>query len=631
MRVIGTAGHVDHGKSTLVQALTGIHPDRLKEEREREMTIDLGFAWFTLPNGEEIGIVDVPGHRDFIENMLAGIGGIDAVLFIIAADEGIMPQTREHLAILNLLQIPAGVIALTKTDLAPDPHWLDLIEEDVRQTLRGTILDSAPIVRVSARKNTGVSELVQAIQGCLSQRLPRPNLNRPRLPIDRVFTMSGFGAVVTGTLSEGALTLGEEVEILPTGLRGRVRGLQSHKRKVQVAQPGSRVAVNIAGIDYTQIERGNVLAQPGQYQTTRRVDVTFHLLPEASQPLLHNTHVKFFLGATETIARVRLLGSEELQPGSEAYLQLELQNPIVALRADRYILRRPSPGETIGGGSILDPHPAARHKRFDTAILERLDTLHQGDSSQLVLQTLHLLGSATLRDLTARAAIPEDLLQTALASLLEQGRVIPLETGLPNAEGLLITAEDWHTQRTALMDELQHWHQTNPLRRGIPREELKSRVKLPARWFNLLLRDLIAAGEVRDLNPLLARNDHQIQFTARQQEQVDRLHRRFEATPFSPPTLKECHAEIGEDLCQALLDMGAWVQVSPEIIFRVQDYQKMRRIIEQFLIQHTTATVAELRDALQTTRKYILPLLEHLDAIGFTARAGDYRRLNTKS
>jgi selenocysteine-specific elongation factor len=308
MRVLGTAGHVDHGKSTLVEALTGTHPDRLKEEREREMTIDLGFAWFQLPNGEEVGIVDVPGHRDFIENMLAGVGGIDAALFVVAADEGVMPQTREHLAILDLLHIDGGVVALTKIDLVDDPDWLELVEEDVRRVLAGTVLETARLVRVSARTGEGIPELVTALEETLSGRLARPDLGRPRLPVDRVFTIAGFGTVVTGTLSDGRLRIGDEVEVLPSKIRGRVRGLQTHKRKEEAAVPGSRTAVNISGVTLDQIKRGEVVAHPGDYHPTRRLDVRLRLLPDASSPVRHNTEVKLYLGAAEVVARLRLLG-----------------------------------------------------------------------------------------------------------------------------------------------------------------------------------------------------------------------------------------------------------------------------------------------------------------------------------
>jgi selenocysteine-specific elongation factor len=303
MHVIGTAGHVDHGKSTLIEALTGIHPDRLQEEREREMTIVLGFAWLTLPNGEEIGIVDVPGHRDFIENMLSGIGAIDAALFIVAADEGVMPQTREHLAILDLLQIQGGVIALTKTDLVEDADWLDLVEADVRETLAGTVLADAPLVRVSARNGKGLQELVQVLEEILSEKLPRPDLGRPRLPVDRVFTMSGFGTVATGTLSDGHLSVGDDVVILPQGVRGRIRGLQTHKRKESTAIPGSRTAINISGVDMDQIQRGDIITHPGTYNASRRLDLYFRLLKDVNQPVRHNMEVKLFIGASEVLGR----------------------------------------------------------------------------------------------------------------------------------------------------------------------------------------------------------------------------------------------------------------------------------------------------------------------------------------
>ena len=343
MRVIGTAGHVDHGKSTLVAALTGINPDRLKEEQIREMTIDLGFAWVMLPDGEDVGVVDVPGHRDFIENMLSGVGGIDAVLFVVAADEGVMPQTKEHLAILDLLQIQGGVIALTKVDLIDDAEWLDLMELDVRDAVQNTVLEEAPILRVSARTGEGLEQLKQTLAVQLAERPPRFDLGRPRLPVDRVFSISGFGTVVTGTLLDGVLHPGDEVEILPAGVRGRVRGLQNHKRKVETAFPGSRTAVNISGVEVDQIHRGNVVSKPGLYKLTRRLDVHFSLLKDVSTPMRHNTRVKFFLGSAEVSARVRLLGLDELLPGQVGWLQIETEEPVVTVRGDRYILRRPLP------------------------------------------------------------------------------------------------------------------------------------------------------------------------------------------------------------------------------------------------------------------------------------------------
>ncbi len=350
MRVIGTAGHVDHGKSTLIHALTGVHPDRLKEEQERQMTIDLGFAWMSLPDGESMGIVDVPGHRDFIENMLAGIGGVDAALLVIAADEGPMPQTREHLAILDLLEIEKAVVALTKIDLAQDEAWLDLVKEDITGLLGKTRLAASPIVAVSPITGQGLDDLIQALAEMLRESSARPDLGKPRLPIDRVFTLSGFGTVVTGTLVDGGFEVGQQIEILPGALNARIRGLQTHRSKIDRAVPGSRVAANLSGIDVHQLERGDVMTLPGAFSSTTLIDVQVRLLKEAGLALRNNQEVKFFIGSAHRMATARLLGTEMLHPGEAGWLQLKLQKPIVAARGDHFILRRPSPSATLGGG-----------------------------------------------------------------------------------------------------------------------------------------------------------------------------------------------------------------------------------------------------------------------------------------
>src|SRR5579863_9287516 len=326
MSCIGTAGHVDHGKSTLVKALTGIDPDRLVEEKERGMTIDLGFAWLTLPNGREVSIVDVPGHEGFIKNMLAGVGGIDAALLVIAADEGVMPQTREHLAILDLLRVPRGVVALTKADLVDD-EWLALVREEAQEVLQPTTLVGAPIIAVSAITRQGIPALLAALEQMLVEAEQRQNIARPRLPVDRVFTMTGFGTIVTGTLLDGSFQIGQEVEILPRGLKTRVRGLQTHRHSVISAQPGNRVAINVANVARTEIARGDVVALPGQLRSTMLVDARIQLLSDAPRPLEHNMQVDFYSGAQEIPARVRLLDTEELLPGKSAWGQLRLSRP----------------------------------------------------------------------------------------------------------------------------------------------------------------------------------------------------------------------------------------------------------------------------------------------------------------
>ncbi len=632
MRVLGTAGHVDHGKSTLIAALTGVHPDRLKEEQAREMTIELGFGWLTLPNGEEIGIVDVPGHRDFIENMLSGIGGIDAALLVIAADEGVMPQTKEHLAILDLLQIPAGIIVLTKIDLAPDPAWLDLVETDIRAAVSGTVMSQAPIVRVSAKTQTGLDALLSTLESLLQQKPARLDLNRPRLPIDRVFSMSGFGTVVTGTLLDGQLALGDEVEIVPSRQKGRVRGLQTHKKKEDRAVPGSRTAVNISGIDAESVRRGEVLIHPNQYQPTRRVDAHFHLLKEVSSSLRHNSEVKFFVGASETLATLRLLGTEELDPGEEAWVQLELRDPVVTVRGDRYILRRPSPSETLGGGVIVDHQPQGRHKRFDEEVLRSLESLIQGTPADVLFEAALALNIASLKEVVTRSRLAEENAEIALKELLEAGSLVPLEEGTPSfsSDLLVIALPHWNALRDKTLQIVESYHKTYPLRRGIPREELKSRLKLSARAFNTLIKKLITDHWLTDYSTLLARPAHEVTFDSSQQAQIRALMRKFERNPYSPPTVKECEAEVGEEVLNALVESGELITVSLDVTFRRQDYDLMADRIKKEIEQKGKITLAETRTLFNTSRKYAQALLEHLDATGITVRDGDFRTLRKK-
>ncbi len=629
MRVIGTAGHVDHGKSTLIAALTGVHPDRLKEEQNREMTIDLGFGWLTLPSGEEIGIVDVPGHRDFIENMLAGVGGIDAALLVIAADEGVMPQTREHLAILDLLGIPSGVVALTKTDLTPDAEWLDLVTSDIRALLRGTVLADAPIVPVSAKSGVGLDELVQTLAQVLQATTPRLDHGRPRLPIDRVFSMAGFGTVVTGTLIDGSLEVGEEVEVLPSGRRGRVRGLQTHKKKVERAVPGSRTAINLSGIAVDEIRRGEVVTRPNQYQPTRRVDVAVRLLRNVSQPLKHAAEVKVFLTTAETMARVRLLNADELVPGVEGWVQLELRDPLVAVRGDRIILRRPSPSETLGGGVIIDPHPKSRHKRFDQRVTQSLETLARGAPTEVLLEAALSLGPAPVKQVLAHSQLNGDMAAAALNDLLSQGRLIWLEesgsTWTPDS--LVVPAVTWKALQEKALRLITEYHRMFPLRRGMPREELKSKLSISAQVFQALLAGGLAAGLLKEEGTAISLAEHRIAFRPEQQAKVQALLRRFAERPFAPPSLKECEAEVGQEVLRALLEVGELIAVSPEVVFRKADYDGMVERIRAAIQKRGTITLAEVRDLFGTSRKYAQALLEYLDSIGVTVRQGEARHL----
>ncbi len=629
MRVIGTAGHVDHGKSTLIQALTGTHPDRLKEEQEREMTIDLGFAWWSLPDGEEVGVVDVPGHRDFIENMLAGVGGIDAALFVVAADEGVMPQTREHLAILDILQIQSGVVALTKIDTVADEEWLDLVEEELIQVFSGTVLENAPIVRVSAKTGKNIEALQTALQEVLSRSPHRPDLGRPRLPIDRVFTIAGFGTVVTGTLVDGHLSIGDEVVVIPGTMKGRVRGLQTHKRKEERALPGSRTAVNISGIDLQDVQRGQVVAYPDTFVETRRMDVEFRLLADVSRPLEHNTEVKLFVGAAEMIARVRLIGVEKLLPGETGWLQLELVQPVVAARGDRYILRRPSPGETLGGGVVLDPQPKRRYKRFSASILDRLKALSKGSPEEVLLQALITLGAAPFEQLKKVANLEASIIDQAVEALLASGQMVVLDGDAHQLrpKSWVASRADWEQGKLKYLEILSDFHKKNPLRLGMPTEEIKSRIKITPRLFSAVADRLSEKGEVVVAGALARLPDHQVEFAPKDQAKVDRLLERFSSAPFSPPTIKDSVQEIGEDLYQALVALGILVPVSAEVVFRAEDLDRAVSDVKGLAEQHGSFTLAQARDHWNTTRRYVQDLLEYLDRQGITVRIGDGRKI----
>lgn len=615
MRVIGTAGHVDHGKSTLVRRLTGIDPDRLKEEKARAMTIDLGFAWFDLPSGETIGIVDVPGHRDFIENMLAGVGGIDAVILVIAADEGIMPQTREHLAILDLLDIQQGVIALTKTDLIDDDDWLALVEQDIRDALADTTLIHAPIIRVSAHTGYGIQQLIDQLSSLLVTLPPHMDSGQPRMSIDRIFTISGFGTVVTGTLLGGSLRTGAEVELQPNGLRGRIRSLQSYRQSVDVAQPGSRVAVNLTGVDKQLIARGHVLTYPAMLHATQRVDAWFRHLPDASRPLKHHAQVKLFVGAAETTARVRLLADEILPPGSESWIQLQLDHPLALARIDRFILRCPSPSETIGGGIIVNPHPERRWKRFQPEIINRLDMQLHGSSTDRIIQ---IVSHEPLKrpGIQQKSGLSASEVDAALQQAVQANQIIEL----PDQQ--FLAAVTFQRLLQTLQQMIADYHARAPLHSGMPREQLRSQLGIKQNLFTALLQ---AASQVVIEGNTVRLDDHSIRFTAQQEKQIADLMNLINQQPFSPPSYQQAAQQVGEEILIALIQRGDLIQVQADVIFSAAAYQTLTEAVHRIIEQTGEVTTAALRDEFTTSRKYAIALLEHLDQIGVTRRVGDVR------
>jgi selenocysteine-specific elongation factor len=621
MFVIGTAGHVDHGKSTLVRALTGIDPDRLQEEKDRGMTIDLGFAWLALPSGREVSIVDVPGHERFIKNMLAGVGGIDLALLVVAADESVMPQTREHLAILDLLQVRSGLVAVTKRDLV-DEEWLELVIAEVEETLRPTTLAGAPILPVSAATGEGLDELVAEIDRLLETTPAREDRGRPRLPIDRVFTIAGFGTIVTGTLLDGHLRAGQEVEILPRGLRSRVRGLQTHRHKVETAEPSSRTAVNLGGLATTDLVRGDVLTTPGWLRPSAAVDVRLRAVAGLPKPIRHNARVTFHTGSAEVPGRVRLLDTQELEPGASAWAQVKLDGPVAVIKGDSFVIR--SPETTLGGGVIIEPI-ARRHRRFQPATLDRLATLEKGSPAEVVAQTLRQIEPAELRQVIERAGLDAPVARAAIAELLASGDLVAFSNaaGDPAPNTNLITLAGWRALVERARAAVAAYHGQFPLRSGMPREELKSRLRLQPRIFNEVAARLVAEGEIVEAGVNVHLPDHRVALTPRQQDTVDSFLAALAADPYSPPTDHPPEPE----LLNALAEQRRIVRVGEGVFFAAAAYDEMVARIRAHLAEHGKITVAEVRDTFNTSRKYALALMEHLDEAKVTRRIGDERVL----
>lgn len=645
MSCIGTAGHVDHGKSTLVTALTGIDPDRLAEEKARGMTIDLGFAWLHLPSGREVSVVDVPGHESFIKNMLAGVGGIDVALLVIAADEGVMPQTSEHLAILDLLQVRSGVVALTKSDLV-DSDWLELVTEEVREALAHTTLADAPILPVSAITGAGLPELRAALDAALDRAEARRDLGRPRLPVDRVFTVTGFGTVVTGTLQAGSLRAGQEIEVLPSGLRARIRGLQAHKHAVEEGAPGGRLAVNLAGLAKQDLRRGDVVTLPGRYRATTALDVRLDVLASAPRAIAHNAHLDLYLGAAEVEARVLLLEGESIEPGESGWAQLRLAHPIVAAHGDRFILRVPSPSLTVGGGVIVEPW-ARRHRRRDASVVARLELLARGDPEEVVLAALGPQkataakgagnGSKTkatgigrsAAEVAATTGLPDDLVAGALSGLRERSQAREIGTRWYGAER-------WEAIEHDGVRILAQYHAEYSLRSGMPREEWRARLGLGAAEAADVVAALAREGVLAETSAggrgaFLRLPDHEAKPTPEQERALAAILTRFRADPFAPPTRAEVEDAIGPELTAALLERGTLVKLSDTILLESAAYDEMLRRIVGHLRAHGTLTVAEARDLLGTSRKYMVAIFEHLDAKHITSRKGDDRVLGPRA
>ncbi len=626
--VVGTAGHIDHGKTSLVKTLTGTDTDRLPEEKARGITIDLGFAFLEDPGGPTIEIVDVPGHERFVKNMLAGVGGIDLVMLVIAADEGVMPQTREHLAICSLLHIKSGLVALTKTDLV-EPDWIELVQDDVRSLLEPTFLAGCPIVPVSVKTGAGLQELRAALAALARSVPPKPSDETPRLPIDRVFTVRGFGTVVTGTLTAGTLCLDDRVEVYPRGVGSKVRGLQVHGRAVERASAGQRTAVNLQSVERAAVERGDVVAPPGALLPTLLTDATLELLEDAPRPLKRRDRVRFHVGTQEVMARVLLIDREQLEPGQTSYGRFRLEAPIVALPGDRFVIRSYSPIITIGGGALLDIAPP-RFKRKAPALLAHLGLLEKGSPAEIVEEHLKQAGAAGVRaaDLRPRTPFGPERLRELLDELVKGGAIVPVD-------------REWYLHREAnerlraqTLGLLEAFHADNPLRAGISREELRSRAgNAQERVFAQLLTSLEAEGVIRTEKDQVRLASHAIRLTPEQQRVVSGLDAEFLRAGAAPPSPEEALSRLGvkgtdrHDLFQLLVAERRLVRVKESLYFHVDALEAIQGKLVAYLRQKKEIGPAEMKDLLGVTRKYAIPLMEYFDGQRITVRQGERRVL----
>jgi len=623
--VLGTAGHIDHGKTALVRLLTGVDTDRLKEEKERGISIDLGFASLTLPDGTECGLVDVPGHERFVKNMLAGVGGIDAVLLVIAADEGVMPQTREHLDIIRLLEIHRGVVVLTKSDLV-EPEWLDFVTEEVREYLLDGPLAHLPIIPVSSKSGTGREELLSTLAGILKDLPERPSDRPARLPIDRVFSVEGFGTVVTGTLWQGTLRPGDRMVVEPGGLMTRVRSVQVHGQDVEEARAGQRTAVALHGIGKSAIERGHWVVAPDSVTPSHMVDARIRLVSDAAKPLMNRQRIRFHLGASEILGRVVLLERDELAPGESAMAQIRLEGPVVAERGDHFVLRSYSPQRAIGGGVIVLPNPD-KHRRHDATTVARLEIEEEGGPLERASQTLAgFTAAADVARVAHAAGLEPGTAGEALDALAEQGRAWHLD------DGRFLAASVGEHLTTRLLEATRAWQGVSPYRWGLGRGDLKSQLPRdvdPALFDHLTAR-LLAAGKLFQREDRFRADSELSALGERESSKLARVRSAIAAGANSPPTVKELETELamGGALVEILASLtaeGELVKVAADFYYPRTTLESMAVGLKGFFSERSEMRVADLKDLFGISRKHAVPVLEYFDRLGVTRRLGDVR------
>ncbi|MGB9441857.1 MAG: selenocysteine-specific translation elongation factor [Desulfobacterales bacterium] len=629
--ILGTAGHIDHGKTSLIKAMTGTDTDRLKEEKERGITIELGFAALDLPGGQHLGIVDVPGHEKFIKNMVAGVTGIDIVVMIIAADEGVMPQTREHMEICTLLGVRHGLVAMTKIDLV-DEEWMELALEDIRDFSQGTFLENSPVLPVSSVSGQGIPELIEALAEIAREIPPRPPSSLFRLPIDRVFTMKGFGTVITGTLVSGKVTVGDTIMIYPSRITSKVRGIQVHNKSADSAEAGMRTAINFQGLDKAAVQRGEVLSSPNALITSYMADLSFHYLASNKKPLKNRTLVRLHTGTSEVLGHLILLEQEELPPGQTAVAQIRLDAPVAIVKDDRFVIRSYSPIRTIGGGQVLNPTPQ-KHKRLKPDIIRGLQHLTDEDPESIITYHIQQAGysGVSFSHLKIMSNLGGKQLDTILQNLLS--RKTALQTDKENRIYIHQTAFDTLQQKSA--EYLAKYHETNPLKAGMPKEELRS--KFPrlsnSKLFNLVINQMIKNKQIVQEENTVRLESHRVSLGEDQADVRQKIFKVYQEGGLQPPYFRDVVKKLDadpkrtKDVLMLLMEEGQIVKTKEDLYFHAKAVEELKSRLVDFLKTHGEITTPQFKEMTGASRKYVIPLIEYFDSKNVTLRVGDSRKL----
>jgi selenocysteine-specific elongation factor len=629
--ILGTAGHIDHGKTTLIKAVTGTDTDRLKEEKERGITIELGFAALDLPSGQHLGIVDVPGHEKFVKNMVAGATGIDIVVMVIAADEGVMPQTREHMEICTLLGVKHGFVVLTKTDLV-DEEWLELALEDVRDFAAGTFLEGAPIVPVSSTTGQGLEKFIQTLDEMSSQVPERSRSSLFRLPVDRVFTMKGFGTVITGSLLSGQVKVGETIMIYPSLITSKVRGIQVHNQSVETARAGQRTAINFQGLEKASISRGEILAFPGTLRPSYMIDIALDFLASNKKPIKSRTLVRFHTGTSEILGNLILLDREELNPGDKIVGQLHLESPVALVKDDRFVIRSYSPVRTIGGGKVLNPIPV-KHKRFKAEIVEGLARISRRSPEELIEYYIDQSGyqGVSYPDLVIMTNIVEKKLDQMMQGLLSKKIILQLDRD----NRIFMHASSFQKLRQKLLGHLNHYHQAHPLKAGMHKEELKTKIprNLNPKLFSLLINQMLKDDEIAAEEETVRLASHKIALGADQTDIQNKIIRAYRQSGLQPPYFKELNKQLAADRSHAkdvlmlLVEEGKLIKVKEDLYFDAGAVKHLQNRLVEFLTANGEISTPQFKEMTGASRKYVIPLIEYFDARNVTIRIGDIRKL----